>query len=128
MKNLGKITATIEWKRSMDLAISMHQVTCQMLNEKNGSKELAERLLQSVFKIETRITESYHSWVFTQSELFCMARYHLAETEFYLECAFRYKCIGYSDYVRLLSDIVHVRNLLNERIDQLQKKKRLLVH
>ena len=70
MKNLGKITATIEWKRSMDLAISMHQVTCQMLNEKNGSKELAERLLQSVFKIETRITERYHSWVFTKSELF----------------------------------------------------------
>jgi four helix bundle protein len=128
MKNAGKITATIEWKRSMDLAISMHQVTCQMLNEKNGSKELAERLLQSVFKIETRITESYHSWVFTQSELFCMARYHLSETEFYLECAYRQRSITHQDYCRLQSDISYVRFLLSARIENLQKKKPLLLN
>jgi four helix bundle protein len=128
MKNSSKVSSTIEWKRSMDLAISMHQIIRHMLDDKTGSGELAERLLQSVFKIEARITESYHSWVFTQSELFCMARYHLSETEFYLECAFRNRCIPYPDYYRLQSDISYVRFLLNKRIENLQKKRGLLVH
>lgn len=128
MKTSSKISATIEWKRSMDLAISMHRITRHMLDDKAGSAELAERLLQSVFKIETRITESYQSWVFTQSELFCMARYHLSETEFYLECAYRQRCVSFHDYNRLQSDISYVRFLLNQRIENLQKKRQLLVH
>jgi hypothetical protein len=131
MNDLSRISSTIEWKRSMDLAISMHQVTRQMMNDKpdnsenEGSESLAERLIQAVFKVESRITESYHSWVFTQSELFCMARYHLSETEFYLECAFRQRSITHQDYCRLQSDISYVRFLLNARIENLQKKKPL---
>jgi len=118
----------------MDLAISMHQVTRQMMSDKSdqsedadnsGSDSLADRLLQAVFKVESRITESYHSWVFTQSELFCMARYHLSETEFYLECAHRQRSITHQDYYRLQSDISYVRFLLNVRIENLQKKKPL---
>ncbi len=134
MNNLSRISSTIEWKRSMDLAISMHQVTRQMLSDKpdnsenEGSESLAERLLQAVFKVESRITESYHSWVFTQSELFCMARYHLSETELYLECAYRQRSITHQDYCRLQSDISYVRFLLNARIEHLQKKKPLFIN
>jgi four helix bundle protein len=134
MNDLSRISSTIEWKRSMDLAISMHQVTRQMMSDKpdksdkSGSDSLAERLIQAVFKVESRITESYHSWVFTQSELLCMARYHLSETEFYLECAYRQRSITHQDYCRLQSDISYVRFLLNARIENLQKKKPLLLN
>jgi hypothetical protein len=137
MNDLSRISSTIEWKRSMDLAISMYQVTRQMVSDKpdksdksdkSGSDSLAERLMQAVFKVESRITESYHSWVFTQSELFCMARYHLSETEFYLECAYRQRSITHQDYCRLQSDISYVRFLLSARIENLQKKKPLLLN
>jgi hypothetical protein len=52
----------------------------------------------------------------------------LSETEFYLECAYQFKYVDRSDYERILSDINHVRLLLNLRIDKLQHRQVQLVN
>jgi four helix bundle protein len=112
----------------MDLAISMHQLTRSMQRKQNVHNGLIERLIQSVFRIELRISESNTSWVFSRSELLRMALFHLSETEFYLECAHQFKYIECSDYDRLLSDISHVRLLIAARIDSIKQTRSVLTN
>jgi four helix bundle protein len=114
---------TFAWKRSIDLAISVNQITRSFPSSEKTEKGISYQLLQSALRIPNRIAESHSPGLDMRSDMLMLARYHLSETEFLLEFSMHIGYISKLEHERLQSDVNHVRMLINKkmcRFDELE--------
>jgi four helix bundle protein len=114
---------TFAWKRSIDLAICINQITRSFPSSEKTEKGISYQLLQSALRIPNRIAESHSPGLDMRSDMLMLARYHLSETEFLLEFSMHIGYISKLEHERLQSDVNHVRMLINKkmcRFDELE--------
>lgn len=106
------------WKRSMDLAIAVNQVIQTFPASEKIDQGIGHHLLQAAIRIPARVAESNDPFSFLQSEMLQLARYHLAEAEFLLDIALVMGYLPKTEHERLMSDVLFVRQLINQHLQR----------
>ena len=108
---------SLTWNRAVDLSISIHRIVCRFPSVAQQRDEmLRARLLNAAVRVSDGIADSYDNLKYTPSEMLRMARYHLSETEFLLDCSMHMGYVEEREYGRLTEEMRALRGMLNREI------------
>lgn len=108
---------SLTWNRAVDLSISIHRIVCRFPSVALQRDEmLRARLLNAAVKVSDGIADSYDTLKYTPSEMLRMARYHLSETEFLLDCSLHMGYVEEQEYGRLAEEMRTLRGLINREM------------
>lgn len=109
------------WRSAMDLSIAIHRNLEHFPKGEWSEKGLCSRVLVASVKVCNRIADSQRQHEIQPYDMLLLARYHLSETEFLLDCCRFMDYIGIPKYQGLLMQIEDLRGRINLELAQFHK-------
>jgi four helix bundle protein len=105
------------WHRALDLSISIHRIIKQFPPQaKQRDEGLSSRLLHAAVRVGHGLADSFDLASYNQYDMLRLARYHLSETEFLLDCSMYMGYVEEQEYGRIQEEMRQLRGLINREI------------
>jgi four helix bundle protein len=104
------------WKKAMDLAINVNHTIRKFPEQEKHFQGLCDQLLQSAIRVTSRLAESHEPLTDSPVDMLLRARVHLSETEFLLDLAMYLGYIEPEERVRIQSNCLELRDLINQML------------